>query len=282
MKAIPGKVASFAPGKNRLEMLSVDQIQSNVGHTARTYSDLISKLAQLAFANPEFVLLMRGQSSDHKEGSKTTLLPTMYRMPPHGDYFYAIELKHRYERLQERERQLYEVLHDTDYWDRVGRSELARWAILQHYDICPTPLLDVTHSALVACSFAFLESTIGRGRHFYLYVLGVPQINGAITVSSSHALQVVRLSSVCPPATLRPYFQEGYLMGTYPSVDTLDEKMRYARSEMDCAQRLVAKFKISNSKQFWDAGFQKLPGSAVYPDEQGELCSKIAQLKEQR
>ena len=280
MKSISGTIWSFVTGSDRLRQCSVDQIRATAGHKIRTYSELVSKLARLAFANPEFVLLMRGQSRDYKVGTKTTLLPTMYRTPTGGDSLYASELRQRYEQLRERELQLYEILRNTEYRDRVGRSELARWAILQHYEVCPTPLLDVTHSALVACSFAFLAAANVRRPVFFLFVLGVPQINGAVTVSANNALQVVRLSSVCPPETLRPYFQEGYLMGTYPSVDTIDEKMRYKRSEMDCSQRLVAKFKVTNSPRFWNLGFKELPETFVYPDERGKLCSQIAGLKD--
>ena len=278
MKPILGNVTSFAPSNGRLQLLSVDQIRANDGHLVRSYSELISKLAQLAFNNPDFVLLMRGQSREHMEDSKTTLFPTIYRRPSHGPDFYSSELEDRYALLKRNEERLYHILRSTAYWDRVGRSDIARWAILQHYEVCPTPLLDVTQSALVACSFAFLGNQTANANHFFLYVLGVPQINGSITVSPNHSLQVVRLSSVCPPETLRPYFQEGYLIGNYPNVDTLDEKMRYDRSEMDCAKRLIAKFKISKSPEFWDVGFQKLPESAVYPEENGELCAKLFRM----
>ena len=280
MKAILGNIETFASGGHDLMALSVDQIRSDEGHKVQHYSELISKLAQLAFVNPDFVLLMRGQSRDYMENGKTTLFPTMYRTPTHSDDFYAMELRLRYERLRNCERHLYEALRYTAYWDRVGRSELARWAILQHYEVCPTPLMDLTHSALVACSFAFLGGAKSGVNHYYLYVIGVHQINGAITVAANHALQVVRLSGVCPPETLRPYFQEGYLIGTYPSVDTLDEKMRSARSEMDCAQRLIAKFKVSTASSFWDQGFINLPSSALYPDESGQICSKLSELKQ--
>jgi hypothetical protein len=282
MKTILGTVATYATKAKHLEMLSIDQIRSGSGHTVHTYTELISKLAEVAFSNPELVLLMRGQVRDYLEGGATTLFPTMYRSPKDGDRYYAIELRARYERLQRCEKSLYRVLRDTDFWDRVGRNNLARWAILQHYDVCPTPLLDVTHSPLVACSFARLGSDTSKGSHIYLYVLGVPQISGAVTVSPAQALQVVRLSSVCPPETLRPYFQEGYLMGTYPPVDTLDDKMRYKRSEMDCAQRLVAKFRIPKAAEFWNEGYSPLPETAVYPEERGDLCSKLAKLKEQK
>jgi hypothetical protein len=49
-----------------------------------------------------------------------------------------------------------------------------------------------------------------------LYVIGVPNISGAISASAEAGLQVIRLSSVCPPSAIRPNVQEGYLVGEYP------------------------------------------------------------------
>jgi hypothetical protein len=280
MEPIYQNVQSFKPGSNELIPLTVDQIRAQSGHLVNTYSELISKLARLAFANPELVLLLRGQRREYREAGKTTIFPTMYRQPGNGNAMYGYQLKQRYEELRQKEDSLCQLFeYDSTYRNRVGRSELARWAILQHYEVCPTPLLDVTHSALVASSFAFLESSANPAKSYFIYVLGLPQISGSVTVASAQALQVVRLSSVCPPETLRPYFQEGYLMGTYPSVDTLDEKLRYGRDEMDCARRLVAKFRIPTHRRFWDQGFQTLPACAVYPEETSPLIARIKALK---
>ena len=284
MEPIRHPIQSLLPESGKLVTLSVDQVRANPGHVVKTYSELISKLAHLAFANPELVLLLRGQRKEYLEKNKSTIFPTMYRHPGHGNKMYADELTQRYTKLQDMEKRLCRLFEfDSTYRNRVGRSELARWAILQHYEICPTPLLDVTHSALVASSFAFLPSAsaaqVKPSENYYIYVLGLPQISGSVTVTSAQAIQIVRLSSVCPPETLRPYYQEGYLMGTYPSVDTLDEKLRYDRDEMDCARRLVAKFCISTNPNFWDQGFQNLPISAVYPNETNALIAKIKALK---
>ena len=49
-----------------------------------------------------------------------------------------------------------------------------------------------------------------------LYVIGVPNISGAISASAEAVLQVVRLSSVCPPSAVRPNVQDDYLVGEYP------------------------------------------------------------------
>jgi hypothetical protein len=162
---------------------------------------------------------------------------------------------------------------------RVGRDQLARWAIIQHYDVGKTPLLDVTQSPLVACSFAFLESQQQNASHFYFYVLGVPQISGAITISPTAELQIVRLNSVCPPDTMRPHFQEGYLVCTYPTVDSYEKMSAYTREEMDCAQRLIAKFRVVANESFWGTSFRRLDRTALYPTETSGLCTALDNLR---
>jgi hypothetical protein len=92
----------------------------------------------------------------------------------------------------------------VDGYQRVGTC--SGWAILQHYEVCDTPLLDVTNSLRVAASFA-TNNPAAEGP--VLYVLGVPSLSGSITASSEQGLQIIRLSSICPPEARRPYFQEG-------------------------------------------------------------------------
>lgn len=273
MNKISHPIRTFIGNSNRMITASVADVRQNKACKVRTYSQLISKLAHLAYENPDLLLLMRGQAKDYGERGITTLYPSIYRMPSDPES-YNHKLAERYATLSTKERALYESLQRTRYADRVARSELARWAILQHYEVCPTPLLDVTHSALVACSFAFLGES--KSGYYHLFVLGVPQISGSITVSAAQAIQIVRLSGVCPPETLRPYYQEGYLIGSYPSVVNFDEKKYYRRDEMDCAVRLVAKFRISTAPSFWDQGYQHLPQSAVYPTEHSDLAIAIA------
>ncbi len=280
MERIRHKVSSYPKSKGKIEVTFPKVIRKSPGHIVKTYRDLIKKLAELAFENPEFVLFMRGQNKDFCADTGTTLFPTMYRDSlgsETSDKFYYWELKDRYEELEKKERMLYK-LFGVHYRKRVSRSKMLRWAILQHYEICPTPLLDVTQSARVAASFAF-EGALSSRDYVYLYVLGLPQIHGSITVVSEQALQIVRLTSVCPPTTLRPYFQEGYLLGTYPPVDTLFEKGRYARSEMDCANRLIAKFRLKKVG-FWDDEFQPLGNSALYPEESNSVNQKILELRQ--
>lgn len=279
MKEIVGEVNTFADENTELSQCSVRKVCSSQGNFVRTYSELIGRLAQLAYGNPEFVLLFRGQMREYPELGRTTLFPSMYRVSDYDDAQYAEILRNRYKQLKSFERKLFNnILANTDYREQAGRSELARWAILQHYEKCPTPLLDVTSSALVACSFSFFITNENLPGYAILYVLGFPQISGSITVSPHQELQVVRLSGVCPPEILRPYFQEGYLVGTYPSVLSLDTKNQYKREEMDCSRRLIAKFRISTRPEFWDLGLRGLTEEAVYPVETNTLSRQIDEM----
>ena len=114
----------------------------------------------------------------------------------------------------------------------MRRRKYVQWSILQHYEVCATPLLDLTHSLLVACSFAFLS---GASEPLVL-VFGLPFFTNRISINSEHDLVNVRLLSICPPEALRPYFQEGYLAGTDGVLAEFDSK-----TELDFANRLVAK-----------------------------------------
>ncbi len=261
MKPILANVKTFLESNDNPTAARVDEVRRSDGYVIHTFADLVRKVAALAFHNPEYVLLFRGQNKDYhfgkvgnsKSRGRTTLLATMYRDDPRGKIYHG-ELQERYKLLEECEKHLIDVARgEKPYYERIRRTQYLRWAILQHYEICPTPFLDVTHSLQIAASFA-LDRNQEEG---YLYVLGLPQISGAITVVSHEELQIVRLNSVCPPTTLRPYFQEGYLLGTFPTLDSLDAKSEYARSEVDAANRLIAKFRLKNDG-FWGLFFIRL------------------------
>jgi len=47
------------------------------------------------------------------------------------------------------------------------------------------------------------------------------------TASSEAGLQVIRLSSACPPEAVRPHLQEGYLLGEYPEIADYEQNAHY-------------------------------------------------------
>ena len=172
----------------------------------------------------------------------------------------------------------------VDSYSRAGfpgivplrRYRILRWSILQHYEICRTPLLDVTQSLRIAASFASLSAQ----NDAVVFAFGVPNISGAVTASAEAGLQIIRLASVCPPCAVRPHIQEGYLLGEYPEMGTFDQRTRYAPFEIDFGRRLVAKFTFSPDT-FWLADkFPKVEKGDLYPKDD-PLCRLAMEVKDE-
>lgn len=239
-------------------------IRGGCGHTVNCYLELARKVAELQFLNRDHVLLFRGQSKDHLTTKGNSMLKaSIFRHEGKKVPSRAV-LERRFDTLLRAEKLLVEAYGAAKLkgLERLRRQRLIRWSILQHYEICKTPLLDVTHSLRVASSFA----TDGNdGSEAYLYAFGVPNLSGAITASSEAGLQIVRLSSACPPDAVRPHIQEGYLVGEYPEIPDYAQQSHYPFHEMDFGRRLVAKFRF-NPKSFWALEhYQPAPHDALYP-----------------
>jgi hypothetical protein len=256
---------SFVDGKAKAQQLTNTEIRSDRGHRVTSFLDLATKVAELQFRNRDVVLLYRGQRGDHRNRyGNTSLKPRLFRAgaDPSPNPPVAL-LEERFKQLQQAETELVKRYTAKKLLgvERLNRHQILRWSILQHYEVCPTPLLDVTHSLRIAASFASLDA----GREAFLFVLGVPNLSGAITASAEAGLQIVRLSSVCPPAAVRPHIQEGYLVGEYPELSGIDRKQHYQHFEIDLGRRLVAKFRLS-PKRFWKGRtFPQVGRDALYP-----------------
>ena len=57
--------------------------------------------------------------------------------------------------------------------------------------------------------------------------VGRPESQWSITAIAEAGLQIIRLSSVCPPSVVRPHIQEGYLLGEYPEMTGPTQKQHY-------------------------------------------------------
>lgn len=134
-----------------------------------TYSQLVRKAAIIANVNHTQTLYYRGQVLDYKnKAGKTSLYPEIYR----GDHLSRAEVRARFEVLESAETQLIDTLPLSMEHNKedLRRRKFVRWAILQHYNVCATPFLDLTHSLHVACSFATHKNDNDYG---YVYVLGL-------------------------------------------------------------------------------------------------------------
>lgn len=246
------------------------------GHIAKldavpinSFRDLVSEVAELSCLNRDHMLFYRGQSLDHRnKAGATTLYPSIYR----GEQTLKDELDLRFSYMKSAANSLCEAI-DLKFPKANSMKEVLlrkhiQWSILQHYEVCSTPFLDVTQSLSVACSFAFLNSDDNA----YLYVLGLPFSTNRISRNSEHELINIRLLSICPPEALRPHYQEGYLVGT----DGVDYR-HVNKTEYDFNRRLFAKFELFNAGKFWTDGFGPLSEDTLYPknDQIAEICKDV-------
>ncbi len=264
------KVGSARPAVNQ-------NIRAGTGHRVQTYFELAKKVAELQFLNRDHVLLFRGQASDYQTTKgNSTLKPSLFRLTK-GKLPSTTILTERFATLRKVEHELLSCYTNERLlgFERLKRHRILRWAILQHYEVCPTPLLDVTHSLRIAASFASLSGSPTG----FIFVFGVPNLSGAVTASSEASLQIVRLASACPPAAIRPHLQEGYLLGEYPEVSDFDRSSHYGYHEMDFGRRLVAKFCFDPETLWQSKNFPQCTRDALYPKEHRDpllnICEKV-------
>ncbi len=262
------KIWSFLDRSRECQITTNTRIREGAGHKVASFLELARKIAELQFLNRDHVLLFRGQGGDHRNvKGNTSVKPTLFRPEGRGNPDRAT-LETRFDSLARAERALVGRYQSAGFrgLDRIKRHHVLRWSILQHYEVCATPLLDVTHSIRIAASFASLSAKDSGKSRAYVFVLGVPNLSGAVTASAEAGLQIIRLSSVCPPQAVRPHIQEGYLLGQYPEVTGIAERENYFHYEMDFGLRLVAKFQFEPASFWTDNDFPQVPESALYPN----------------
>ncbi|WP_245215898.1 FRG domain-containing protein [Pararoseomonas baculiformis] len=269
------KLWSFLDGGDGAVPVTNGVVRSGRGFRVGSYLELAARVAELQFRNRQHVLLFRGQGGDWRSvQGRTSIMPGLLRPPPGRSRAPAALIAARFETLSRAEALLAQAFPPGGPLgrQRVARTRLLRWSILQHYEICPTPLLDVTHSLRVAASFA----SLGGGEEAFLHVLAVPNLSGAVTVHAEGGLQVLRLASMCPPVAMRPHIQEGYLLGEYPELAGPPQGLPALPHEMDFGRRMVAKFRFEPGRFWADPAFLPVPREALYPGERDPL-ERIAQ-----
>ena len=271
---------SFFDSKNKSRTATNTEIRKGAGHEVRSFLDLATKVAELQFMNRDHVLLFRGQRGDHRNrNNNTSLKPRLLRSIAGAEKNPTSDrLTRRFQILKDAEEELVNRYAPARLLglERLKRHRILRWAILQHYEVCKTPLLDVTHSLRIAASFA----SVGSGNKAFLFVLGVPNLSGAITASAEGGLQIIRLASVCPPSAVRPHIQEGYLLGEYPDMADFQQKVNYKHYEIDFGRRLVAKF-CFDPAVFWrkKGTFPMVNQRALYPDSSDPIFKLTQDVK---
>lgn len=275
MRRIEGLVFSHLDFSTREKLKEVD-IASTEPMFIDTFDQLVRKIAHLSFENRDHLLFYRGQRKEHftNEG-RSSLFPSIYRTR-NGDNLSTDMLRQRFKILDQASGLLIKKFAELGIDNsnkELKKRKYIQWSILQHYEVCDTPLLDLTQSIRVACSFALSKGSESG----IIYVLGLPYITNRISINSEYDIVNVRLINICPPQALRPYFQEGNLVGTDDV--TLDFE---DTSEFDFNRRLIAKFRIPNTTSFW--GGQSSLEEYLKPssDDIEEICSQIhTELKQE-
>ena len=196
---------SFQNNGEEAVVVKCHEVRKGRGSRVASYMELAGKIAELQFRNRDYVFLFRGQARDHQNTNGLSVLqPSIFRRQA-GNFDPV--LPDRYNKLRQAELTLVERFREADFigFDELSRYKVLRWAILQHYEVCETPLLDVTQSLRIAASFASDENDTDKA---FLYVLGVPNISGAISASAEAGIQSIRLSGICPPRAMRPHLHE--------------------------------------------------------------------------
>lgn len=251
-----------------------DEILKSKPKRVETYDELVKDVAQILFYNRNLVLYYRGHDVDYKDrDDKTTIIPSIFRKKTAEK---KLMLKDRFATLNNKVEELKSEMKSSSIkfagTSLINKYPEIAWSILQHYEICGTPLLDLTHSLHVACSFAIDKNKEGAG---IIYVLGMPWQTDSICYNTYEELVNIKLLGICPPQAQRPFFQEGYLAGPFPNYK-LDDPNR--ASQFDFARRLIAKFEIPvKDKNFWGPGFGAIPHEKLYQhnDPIRKLCERI-------
>lgn len=271
-KNITNRIEKFCSKKD--SKLSARKIRSIIRSNSiriENFHELIMEIAELSYKNPDVMLFYRGQSVNYKKDKYSTLYPSIYRSVDKR------EIKNDFKTLKIASTELLDKL--IEHKDEIDDGELKeirdikllQHSILQHYEVCKTPLLDVTQSLKVACSFAISEDNkIG-----YIFVLGLPYMTGRISVNSEQYITNVRLLSIGCSLSKRPFFQEGYLVKNEFS-SSEDVQL----GELDFNNRIVAIYEFKNSAEFWGKEVP-ISNEYLYPNEDimKNICNRIEKDK---
>ncbi len=238
---------------------TVNRVRANRGFPVKTFRELVDEVANVTLSNKSFEMYYRGQTKDYKNNQaiyykartpKTIIYPSICRPERNekGALKHSIKKTQINKRYEELSKMIDLVSGKKSYFNEYYYS------LFQHYDILPTPLIDITQSLRVAATFALKDSDKG-----YVYVFGLPYPNQSISYYSDLGIVLIKLQNVVPVDALRPRYQEGYLVGKYPIRPT-------KTNGDDLANRMVAKFHVDNSDgKFWDRFFQPMPQEILYP-----------------
>jgi len=237
--------------------------------SVNSFRQLVEAVAFLGSMNKRLALFYRGQSHD------VAPLPALFRnswraFDTDKDFDITSRIRMKYwDALLDVGRHVFDICNEPQLglprWRGLKGIREVQWAVVQHYGIWPTPLLDLTSNLRVAASFAmgFAPATRSNPKTGYLYVSGMPYSTGSISFDIDQQIVLARLQSACPPIAKRPHYQDGFLVGRFPVYEPDQE----AGQNSSLLRRLVAKFQLHDSGKFWDVDFPPIGLAALLPSQ---------------
>lgn len=229
----------------------------------RLYEDLVRMTASISSYNPDYMVLFRGQNNDYLDDAtgRSLIMPSIYRAN-NGRELSLEELDSRFDVLGTA-CSLLESELTGEYKGLFGKEKtrfasrrVEQWALLQHYGICPTPLIDLTRSLRTACWFALHNADPSDSP--VVYALGMPYMNGPLLLNSNDGLFQMELSGLMPPQAERPYFQKAVLVGS-----ERPDRRKESIHESNLGVRVLAKFSIPAGEDWEDD--LGIDGKYIYP-----------------
>lgn len=237
------KLASFQTVKDKTTPYGILDAGPIEVHDFR---DLLEKNAEVVSRNTGYSIFYRGQSRQFfdRKGN-VSILPSIYRGVSQKQ---GSLLEKRFDILDDSVKLLRGNLAGGS--SRGLDSKFMRtvncWAIIQHYELFGSPLIDVTQSLRVACAFALQEADVPEGEGPVVYDIALPFAAGPLTLDDNEELYLMKLDALMPPDALRPFIQESYLVG-----DELIGKNVGDIARSDLKRRVIASFRLSGDKEKW-------------------------------
>jgi len=238
------------------------------GHVADTFEKLQEIVAYIGYYNPGFEIFLRAQSREHLlNDGIPSIFPSIYRLRD-GNHITQRALSGRLAALADVEERLLSALESDQVLPgrmALVRHQEARWALLQHYRVCHTPLVDVTRSTRVVASFALPESdlTVAPEHDRVIYICGTPYLTGNFTHNFADNLRLLNLRHALSFKAHRPHEQEGYLIGSLYDWQKATEFHNLAVRVM--AKVVVPAAVCTNLESFWGA-YNRIPTSILLPE----------------
>jgi len=212
-------------------------VASSQPHIVRSHSELLTRIAYLRQSNPNLELFFRGQRKDYQcldldfsdfrnpdeTRQKSCLYPTLLReivdfetgelrdgaqVNLDGPGHLPLD-KFVKEIQQELCNRLPSVVSFDEGFSIWSQSDhVQSLAVLQHYEVIPTQVFDVTSDVVTALSFGYDQAK----KSCFLYIFGVPYRGEPISIFSNENLIVIDLRKLLPPEALRPHIQNGFML----------------------------------------------------------------------